>query len=44
MLLSASLTFSLLVVGAHAGSLEQDPRGGAALEAADVVWSYDTGG
>jgi hypothetical protein len=35
---------ALLLVGVQARSPVQDPEAGADLEAADVVWSYDTGG
>lgn len=41
---SAALTLGFLLVGARAGSSEQGPQAGADLEAAQVVWSYDTGG
>lgn len=41
---SAAVTFALLLAGAHAGSPEQEPQTGAALQAAEIVWSYDTGG
>jgi len=47
MLPSAALTLALLASGAQAESPEQEPlagAGGASGEAAQVVWSYDTGG
>jgi hypothetical protein len=43
-LLSAAMTAALLLRGADAGSPEQGLVAGADAEAAQVVWSYDTGG
>ena len=43
-LLSAAMTAALLLRGAHSGSPEQGLAAGADVEAAQVVWSYDTGG
>jgi hypothetical protein len=42
-MLSGAVTFALLLVGSHLGAPEQGPAAGAA-SAADIVWSYDTGG
>ena len=43
MLRSVTLTLALLI-GTHGESPAQEPRPWADLEAAQVVWSYDTGG
>jgi hypothetical protein len=40
--LSAALTSALLLVGPRAS--DQEPRAAADVEAAEVLWSYDTGG
>jgi hypothetical protein len=42
-----ALMLGLLALAAHAESPGQEPlaaAGGASVEAAQVVWSYDTGG
>jgi hypothetical protein len=47
MLPGAMLTLALLVLGSEAEPREQQPpvgAGGVKVEAAQVVWSYDTGG
>jgi hypothetical protein len=44
MLPTAALTLALLASAAHAELPEQEPRAAAGIEAADIVWRYDTGG
>ena len=42
---STALVLGLLFLGDRGGSPEQGAKAAAAgIEAADVVWSYDTGG
>jgi hypothetical protein len=44
MVAGAALTLGLLLLGDRAGSPRQGPEAAADSKAADVVWSYDTGG
>ena len=44
MVASTALALGLLLLGDGGGSPEQQAKAAAGIEAAEVVWSYDTGG